>query len=115
MLTIKVIRFLDSLGYGLIVREHLHCDVMAIRPHSQGILSAEIELSVRNLMKNCARDFAVGCTHVLIVSPDFKTTGEIARKLDRELRPELWENVGVITTSALRMLAPAQQQNGGTK
>ena len=104
----ETIQFLKRWGYTFVLCEHQNSDVIAIRPHSNAILGAEIERSVRNLLKNVSRDFSLGCTHLLIVCPDFKITGQIARKLDRELSSELREKVGLITTSALRMLDPGQ-------
>jgi predicted NAD/FAD-binding protein len=93
-------------GYGAIFCEHHNCDLVAVRPRSAAILGVEIERSTRNVMQNLARNFAQGCKHVLIISPDFKIVGEIARKLASELPQEFQDKVGVTTLATLQMVNP---------
>lgn len=103
----ETLQFLKRQGYGLVFCEHQNCDLIAVWPSSAAILGVEIERSVRNVLNNIGRNIAMGCAHVLIVCPNFSVLAEIARKLDRELPQELREKVGIITLSALRLIAPA--------
>jgi hypothetical protein len=102
----EVLQFLWHWGYGAVLCEHQNCDVVAVQPHSASILGVEIERSNRNVLKNLSRDFSRGCEHVLIVCPDFKTLGEVARKLSRALPPEFSAKTALVTISALRLIRP---------
>jgi|SRR5579859_3414318 len=102
----EVHRFLRSLGHGIVLCEQQDCDVVAIRPQSAAILGVEIERTSRNVLKNLSRDFARGCSNVLIVCPDFKILGEVSRKLARALPHEFWARTALTTMSALRLMQP---------
>src|SRR5690348_10236409 len=108
----EVLNFLRNLGYGTVLYEHQCCDVVAVQPRSATILGVEIERSDRNVLKNLSRDFTYGCAQVLIVCPDFKILGAVARKLSRALPPELWIRTGLATISALRLTQPLPFRGG---
>ena len=104
----EALQCLKNLGFGFVLCERQNCDLLGARKNTDAVLAVEIERSSRNLRRNIYRDLASGCAQIVIVCPNFKVTAEIARKLDRELSPGLREKVGVITASALRMIAPPQ-------
>jgi hypothetical protein len=113
-----VAEILYKAGFKLVFYEKYCCDVIAVKPATKNTfplgcdmelftLGCEVELSIRNLMSNINRDLhKLGCNGVLIIAPNFSVLAEIARKLDRELPPDLREKVGITTLSALRMIAP---------
>jgi hypothetical protein len=104
----ETLRMLKGLGFAFVLCEKGNSDLVASRTSINEITAVEIERSVRNLLRNIRRNFASGCKNILIVSPNFKVTGEIARKLDRELPSDLRERVGILTASALRIITPPQ-------
>lgn len=93
------------LGCG-VVREHNHCDAVVVPPYGAGIIAVEVERSARNVLRNISRNYAQGCERVLIVCPDFKTLGEVARKLSRHLPTEFSDRTAMVTLSALRLIQP---------
>jgi hypothetical protein len=102
----EVLHLLRSLGHGIVLCEQEYCDVVAIQPRSAAVLGVEIERTSRNVLKNLSRNFARGCSNVLIVCPDFKILGEISRKLARALPQEFWTRTALTTMSALRLMQP---------
>ena len=102
----EVIQFLHGWGYGAILCEHLYCDVVAIQPNRAAIIAVEIERSDRNTLRNILRNFSQGCEQVLVVCPDLKVLGEVARKLSHALPAEFWERTALATISALQLTRP---------
>ncbi|MGZ5506542.1 MAG: hypothetical protein ACXWJX_14150 [Limisphaerales bacterium] len=102
----EVLHFLHSFGYGTALCELECCDIVAVHPICGKAIGIEFENSNRNALRNLTRDFANGCSEVLIVCPDFKTLGEVARKLTRVLPHELWPRLSLATLSALRLTQP---------
>ena len=101
--------FLHRVGFSLIFFEKRYCDVLAVKRINgrQYTLGAEIEFSVRNLLRNIQRNLqTLGCDGVLVIVPDFQVLGEVARKLSRELAPEFRNKVGVATFRTLQLLSP---------
>ena len=102
----EAINLLHRWGYGAVLPEHRLCDVVAVPPYGAAILGLEVERSARNVLRNLSRNFEQGCECVLIVCPDFKSLGEVARKLSRALPPDLWVRTGLATVSALHLIQP---------
>lgn len=102
----EVTQWHKGIGFDFVLCEKGNSDVIAKRSGNHPLIAVEIERSVRNVRRNICRDISQGCAYVLIICPDFKTAGEIARKIDRELSPALRERVGIMTKSVLRMTAP---------
>ena len=102
----EAVNFARRWGHGAVLSEHHDCDVVAVPPWGASILGIEIERSGRNVLRNLSRNFSQGCDHVLIVCPDFKTLGEVARKLSRALPPQFWAKTALVTASALRLIQP---------
>jgi hypothetical protein len=101
-----VLQFLHNWGYGVVLCEHQYCDIVAVHPHRATILGVEIERSERNALKNISRDFSQGCSQVLVVCPNLKVLGEVARKFSRALPSEFWEKTALATISALHLTRP---------
>lgn len=102
----EVIRFLHNWGYGAVLCEHHDSDLVAIQPGRAAILGVEIERADRHAPTNLFRDFSQGCADVLIVCPNLKILGEVARKLSRTVPKELLEKTALATISALRLTQP---------
>ena len=99
-------------GFGVVLCEHHSCDVAAVFPRSAAILGIEVERTSRNVLENVSRDFRSGCQSVLVICPDLKILGEVARKLSRTLPSEYWTRTSLATISTLRLLPPISRLNG---
>ncbi len=93
---------LPRLGFQFVLCEYLCADIVAMG--YGGVLAVEVELSVRNVLRNLERDFANGCNLALVVCADLQTLRAVARKLDRELPAQLRDRVGLVSIETLRAL-----------
>jgi hypothetical protein len=87
---------LRNIGFLFIVFEQCYCDVLALRPGTDGpfVLGVEIERSFRNVHTNIARDFANGCSQVLVACKDTALRDRVAAHLPLDVR----ERVRIRTT-----------------
>lgn len=88
---------LRALGYDTF-QEEKYCDVVG-RKFINGrnyLLGVEVQMSVGHLLVNVRKFFALGGTHLIVVTPDARVKGQCERKLERELSEELKGKVEVV-------------------
>jgi len=102
------------LGFGVVLQEHENCDLIVTHPGCASILALEIEQSPRNVLRNLSRNFAQGCTSVLVICPDFYIAALVARRIAKSLPPELQARTALSTAGALRLVQPLRFAGNST-
>lgn len=94
-------RLLASRGF-LVLFEHLLADMVAFRcAHSElRIVCGEHDTTLRNVRNNVHRDFAKGCSALVILVPDASSRAAVRRLLRREFSHDIQCRIGVITYDA---------------
>ena len=94
-------RLLASRGF-LVLFEHLLADLVAFRRvHRElRIVCGEHETTLRNVRNNVRRDFAKGCSALVILVPEASSRAAVRRLLRREFSPNVQSRIGVITYDA---------------
>ena len=94
-------RLLTTRGF-LVLFEHLLADLVAFRrAHSElRIVCGEHETTLRNVRNNVRRDFAKGCSALVILVPDASSRAAVRRLLRREFSHDIQSRIGVITYDA---------------
>ena len=96
-------QLLASRGF-LALCEHLCSDVVAFRP-AQGrkrMVCGEHDTHLKTIGSNVRRDFARGCSSLVILVPDDPSRAAARRLLRREFPREIQCRIGVLTYDACR-------------
>jgi len=88
----------------LVLYEHKLADLVAFRAAAVAlrILCGEHDLTRRNMRRNVARNFANGCTAMIILVPNEPARAAARRLLQREFPRSIWTRIGILTHAACR-------------
>ena len=88
-----------SLRQFLVLYEHMLSDVVAFRVVCAilRVVCGEHDLTRRNLRRNVERNFANGCTAMIILVPDASAQAAARRLLRREFPRGVWTRIGILT------------------
>jgi len=100
-----------SAGIHLVLAEHERVDrlMVAIQPAGFCLIAGEIEMTERNAVPNCLRDFRqVKCDAIVTVCPDQRILNRVVAKLAKHLPVSLYSRVAVFTRAQLEKGAVTQ-------
>ena len=102
----EVADILTKANYQFVSIDEFSREIIAARTRGPFVwtIGVPIQNCDAGLEEKLERQFKIGCQGVIIACPNFVAVQSVAAYLDRTLRPEWRERVGITSIEALRLL-----------